>query len=341
MNRIYVRASVIAIALLLIAALAAAAGVGVRIPSQDGLPGSGVNHDVPPQVVAVSTPSAQGEPPARVDGPRNGLIAFYADTEAGPQIFTVRSNGKQLNQVTAIDGAATLADWSPDGRQLVFTMNECSIALVGAQGGEVEEIASEPNACLNDASFTPDGERLFYVRFDPAREIEEIWSMRADGTDRHFVTAAGGPDPNVSPDGQKLSFKGGPDGALFVANIDGSDIVQVSPSVSVTYKHDWSPDSQHLVVSDNSDPAPDEAVNVVTVGPDGSNWTYLTDYPAGFRANVGGYSPDGKWIVFRLEGPDLVPTMYRIRPNGSGLHPLYESSTIVPRFIDWGRVADR
>ena len=51
----------------------------------------------------------------------------------------------------------------------------------------------------------------------------------------------------------------------------------------------------------------------------------LTHYPAGFRANVGGgYSPDGQWIVFRLEGPGLVPTMYRIRPDGTDLHALYE-----------------
>ena len=77
-------------------------------------------------------------------------------------------------------------------------------------------------------------------------------------------------------------------------------------------------------------------MNSVTVQPDGTAWTSLTHYPAGYRANVGGYSPDGKWIVFRLEGSGLVPTMYRIRPDGTGRHPLYSSSTIIPRFIDWG-----
>ena len=137
----------------------------------------------------------------------------------------------------------------------------------------------------------------------------------------------------------RVCFNGPPDGALFVANIDGSGIVQVSPSISVTYKHDWAPDGKHLVVSDNSDPSPDEAVNIVKVRPDGSDWTYLTHYPAGYRAKVGGYSPDGQWIVFRLEGPGLVPTMYRIRPDGTDLHALYSSSTIVPRFIDWGPAA--
>jgi Tol biopolymer transport system component len=271
---------------------------------------------------------------------RNGLIAFQANVgDTGPQIFTVRSNGKQLRQVTHVDGVAAQPDWSPDGRQIAFTLNECSIALVDVDGGNLDEIASEPDACLSDASYTPDGTRLVYTRFDFVIEVEQIWTMKTDGSDRQFITDAGGPNPNVSPDGQRLSFKGGPDGALFVSNIDGTGIVQVSPSMSVTYKHEWSPDGQHLVVSDNSDPAPDEAVNVVTVRPDGSDWTYVTHYPAGYRANVGGYSPDGKWIVFRLEGPGLVPTMYRIRPDGTGLHALYASSSIVPRFIDWGPAA--
>jgi Tol biopolymer transport system component len=268
----------------------------------------------------------------------NGLIAFQAETEQGIQIFTIRPNGHQLRQITHVDGAAGLPDWSPDGRRIAFTLNECAIALMDADGDNVQEIASDPDLCLSDASFTPDGARLVYTRYDPALDAEQIWTMKIDGSDQLFITDAGGPDPNVSPDGQKLSFKGA-EGALFVANIDGSGIVQVSPSISVTYKHDWSPDGQHLVVSDNSDPAPDEAVNVVTVRPDGSDWTYVTHYPAGYRANTGGYSPDGQWIVFRLEGPGLVPTMYRVRPDGTDLHALYASSTIVPRFIDWGPAA--
>jgi Tol biopolymer transport system component len=269
---------------------------------------------------------------------RNGLIAFHADVgDDGPQIFTIRSNGKQLRQVTHVDGVAALPDWSPDGRRIVFTLNECAIAIMDADGASLHEIASDPGLCLSDASFTPDGERLVYTRFDFAVEGEQIWSMKVDGSDQRFITDVGGPDPNVSPDGLKLSLKGPPHGGpLWVANIDGSGLVQVSPTISVTYKHDWAPDGQHLVVSDNSDPAPDESVNVVTVRPDGSEWTYLTHYPPGYRANVGGYSPDGQWIVFRREGPGLVPTMFRIRPDGSDLHAIFASSSVVPRFIDWG-----
>jgi Tol biopolymer transport system component len=271
---------------------------------------------------------------------RNGLIAFQVDLgDNGQQIFTIRSNGHQLTQITDVAGFAAVPDWSPDGRQIVFTLNDCAIDMMDADGGNLHEIASDPDLCLGDASFTPDGARLVYTRFDPALEAEQVWSMKVDGSDQQFITDAGGPDPNVSPDGQKISFKGLPDGALFVANIDGSGIVQISPSISVSFKHDWSPDGQHLVVSDNSDPAPDEAANVVTVRPDGSDWTYLTHYPAGFRAYAGGYSPDGQWIVFRLVGPGMDPTMYRIRPDGTDLHALYSSPTMVTRNLDWGPAA--
>jgi Tol biopolymer transport system component len=270
---------------------------------------------------------------------RNGLILFTALVGDGQQVFTIRSNGKQLRQVTHVDGFAGAPDWSPDGRRIVITIDECTIALIDADGSNLDQLAAEPNACMGDASFTPDGQRVVYSRFDFVLEEESIWSMKLDGSDRRLITTAGGADPNVSPDGSKLTFKGPPDGALFVANVDGSGVHQISPSISVTYKHDWAPDGRHLVISDNSEPAPDQSVNVVTVRPDGSDWTYLTHYPAGYRANAGSYSPDGQWIVFRLEGPGLVPTMYRMRPDGTDLHGLFSSPTLVPRGIDWGPAA--
>ena len=82
----------------------------------------------------------------------------------------------------------------------------------------------------------------------------------------------------------------------------------------------------------------------MTVRPDGSDWTYLTHYPAGYRANVGGYSPDGQWIVFRLEGPGLgrravpdhdLPARSRQRPRQRGAHvPAAEHGDVGRRCAD-------
>jgi Tol biopolymer transport system component len=266
---------------------------------------------------------------------RNGLIAFQAQTDDGVQIFTVRPNGHDLRQITHVDGDATQPEWSPDGHHIAFSLNECSTAVMDADGGNLNVIASDPDLCQADPAYTADGSRLLYERFDFTIEVEGIWSMKPDGSDKKFFTAAGGPDPNVSPDGRKVSFKGGPEGALFVQNMDGSGLLQISPSVSVAYKHDWAPSGQRIVLSDNSEPGPTDPVNIATVRPDGTDFRYLTQYTGPIHAYVGGYSPDGQWIIFRLE-KDGLNTLYRIRPDGTDMHAILRASEFRPRNLDWG-----
>jgi Tol biopolymer transport system component len=266
---------------------------------------------------------------------RNGLIAFQAQTDNGVQIFTMRPNGHHQRQITHVDGDAAQPEWSPDGSRIAFSIGECETAVMDADGGNLSVIASDPDFCQGDPSWTPDGSRLVYDRFDFALEVEQIWSMKPDGSDKMFLADGGGADPNVSPDGRQLSFKSQATGALLVQNMDGTGLVQVSPTVSVAYKHDWAPDGQHLVLSDNSEPGPTDPVNIATARPDGTDFVYLTHYAGPIHAYVGTYSPDGQWIVFRLE-KDGLNTLYRIRPDGTDLHPILRASTFRPRNIDWG-----
>jgi Tol biopolymer transport system component len=56
-------------------------------------------------------------------------------------------------------------------------------------------------------SFTPDGRRIVFERFDVETFDDGIWSMNVDGSDqRHLVSpwplgTGFATDPNVSPDG--------------------------------------------------------------------------------------------------------------------------------------------
>jgi Tol biopolymer transport system component len=173
--------------------------------------------------------------------------------------------------------------------------------------------------------------------------------MRLDGADLRRVTSAipdGHTDPNVSPDGRHLSFVRIDQGvefhqALTVSELDGShqhDLVP--PSFDVGIKQAWSPNSKRLVFTRTADP--DAAgllhANLATIAADGTDLRMLTNFQDGhFSALAGSYSPDGHWIVYRLQDNQTGQSaLYRVRPDGSQQHKIISIENVRPRFIDWG-----
>ena len=276
---------------------------------------------------------------------RNGLIAFQAQTDAGVQIFTVRHNGMELRQITHVSGDAVAPDWSPDGRRIVFQHNPpdacANVAIMNADGTDIIEFP-DPNVCQDDPSFTPDGSRIVFHRFDPSLNDDAFWTMDLNGNDRQRIIGPCCSDPNVSPGGEKLSFvaeNGQPVGAaLFTSDLDGSNVVQVTPfEFNVAAKQDWSPDGKRLVFSkDGNVLVPGVSANIATIHPDGTELRLVTHYQGGdISALVGSYSPDGRWIVFRLNDHGQFG-LFKIHPDGTHLKTIIPLSSFRPRFIDWG-----
>jgi Tol biopolymer transport system component len=272
---------------------------------------------------------------------RNGLIAFQAQTDSGVQIFTVRPNGQDLRQITFLSGDAVAPDWSADGRLIVFEHDvpgECAnVALMNADGSGLIEFP-DPTLCQGDASFTPDGSRIIFDRFDGVDEA--FWSMDLNGNDQHRI----GPccfDPTVSPNGKRLSFvrsNGQTTGfALFTSKVDGSNLFQVTPfEFDVAVKQDWSPDGEHLVFTKDGAEPDGLSPNVATIRPDGTRLRLLTHFQGqDLAAFAGSYSPDGRWIVFRIEDHGLFG-LFKMHPDGTHVTTIIPLSSFKPRVIDWG-----
>lgn len=126
--------------------------------------------------------------------------------------------------------------------------------------------------------------------------------------------------------------------ALFRADLaDGSGLRQLTPfSTDVAVKHDWAPDGQHIVFTDNADfPHKTDSANVNVIRPDGTGLQPLTHFTGGDRsAFTGLYSPDGHYIVFRLESGGQYG-LYRMDTSGRAVHAILPLSDLKPRFIDW------
>ena len=148
-------------------------------------------------------------------------------------------------------------------------------------------------------------------------------------------------DPNVSPDGKTLTFVdfNGLDfgQALFTTGIDGSDLFQVTPfTFDVAIKQDWAPNGRRLLFTDNADFPPPNSANIATIRPDGTDLLLLTHFQGGdVKAFAGSYSPDGRWIVFRLEDHGSFG-LFKMHPDGSHVRPILGLSSFKPRLIAWG-----
>lgn len=289
--------------------------------------------------IAVVGILAIGGPAQATFHARNGRIAFQVEKRSGTAIYTTKPNGTGLRRLTPRKGEATTPDWSPNGRRIAFSFNECRVAIMRANGTHRTVLPSKtPGGCETDPSFTPDGSRLVYERFDPPDD-DAVWSMNLDGTDRQRITSGeGAADANVSPDGGTVSFLRGNAkhvNALFTASLDGSNLFQVTPYLGVGFKHDWAPDGRHIVITTHVDSP--RSANVATVRPDGSQLRMLTHYKGGEKAALAGsYSPNGRWIVFRFENPKQEKfRVYKMRPNGSH-RKLIRRFPFATRNLDWG-----
>jgi len=283
---------------------------------------------------------------------RNGLIVFRSDESQGAQLFTIGPDGSGQSQVTDLPGDALLPHWSPDGNRIVFEFDPanpvnndfCNIVTTNRHGGGMRVLPlANGDQCEASPTFSADGHRIFYEGFDGVSR-DAIFSMALTGEDRRLVTECQGTgltDPEVSPDGTMISFTcydSDGNGALFDANIDGSGLRQLTPfSAEVGNKSDWSPDSQRIMfISTPGEGTPDAQVNTFTIARDGTDLQAVTDYPPGGTLAFGNsYSPDGKWILLRIEQDGLY-ALEKIHPDGTHLTDITPFSTFRPRNMAWG-----
>ena len=129
--------------------------------------------------------------------------------------------------------------------------------------------------------------------------------------------------------------------ALFTVDIHGGNLFQVTPfTFDVALKADWAPNGRRLLFTDNADLPPPNSANIATIRPDGTGLRLLTHFQGGdVKAFAGSYSPDGRWIVFRIEDHGSFG-LFKMHPDGSDVRPILGLSSFKPRLIAWGPRAE-
>ncbi len=151
--------------------------------------------------------SFKGPDVSPVFNPKTGSqIAWISGRTGLPQLYIMDTDGSGVQRMTD-GGYATSPSWSPNGQFLAFAWNRKYGP--GAPGGQdiyVMEVASKRWIQLTHdggrcdfPSWSPDGRHIVYANTSDGRdEHMKIWTMLADGTQKHALSATGGDMPNWS-----------------------------------------------------------------------------------------------------------------------------------------------
>jgi len=195
------------------------------------------------------------------------------------EIYTSKTDGTDLRQLTSNGAYNAEATVSPDGRTIIFTSTrdgDIDLYTMSLTGGDVRRITSRVGYD-GGAFFSPDGSKIVwraaypqtaadtadYQRLLNARLVRparvELWVANADGSDAHQITRLGGANfaPFFNPDGKRIifssNFESPRSGAfdLFLINVDGTGLEKVTTHPDFDSFPMWSPDGRKLVWASN------------------------------------------------------------------------------------------
>jgi Tol biopolymer transport system component len=141
------------------------------------------------------------------DGGRMVFTRFRGDGPGNSALFTIDLHGSHLRQLTSFDIGAGDADWSPDGRHIVFEAypNEQSTGetdVIRPDGSQLQTLKPDHSA---DPVWSPDGKQIILVQaiVDNGQFTEGLATMKPNGNKPHFISAT--PMQEHQPDEASLS----------------------------------------------------------------------------------------------------------------------------------------
>ena len=175
------------------------------------------------------------------------IIAFSSTRDGNSEIYTCRTDGKNLRRLTNHSRIDSSPSWSPDGKQIAFISDRSGqpmIYIMNSDGSNVHRLTSSINAYEDSPCWSPRGDRIaFVILFDRSFDIA---TASPSGDDTVILTSGAGSNenPRWSPDGLKIVFSstrlGGKN--IFIINSDGSNVRPLTKDNN-SFSPAWAPAS--------------------------------------------------------------------------------------------------
>jgi Tol biopolymer transport system component len=287
----------------------------------------------------------------------NGRILFgrFDPAQGGTVIYMANPDGSHEQQLLPF--AVECPHWTADGSRIVTCgmPDGSSAVVINPDTGSFGEVfSSDPTLFLACPLPSPDGQRLACGQWnqpaDPSRNgIYSIRSSDGGGLIRITSNPGGSDEPgDYSRNGKRLVFgrsdQNGDPGGLFVVNVNGTGLKQITPKGTPSSQGDWSPQGNEIVFSQRLTPDVHSSIWVVH-----ANGTGLHEIHVQPESACGGlnsdptadgcfdprWSPDGTKIIFaKGTSGDSDSNIYTANVDGTGLTQVTHGGR--DQAPDWG-----
>ena len=284
-------------------------------------------------IVAALPASAGGE----VAGRNGDLVAFtrWFAPPKQPALGLVELDGRDLRSVRTGVTPSYEAEWSPDGRSLLFRGGRADDLYVIRPDGSQRRQLTRSHQHEQAAAWSPDGTKIAFQRWAP-NTFSSIWVLRVDTRAATRLTrdALDAAQPSWSPDGSRIVFvsataKSGYEPVLWAMKADGSSQHRLFPQLRGASDPAWSPDGRQLMIADGDDLYVLNRQGRVLVK------IALQASAAGEKTEPSPeWSPDGGSIIFDQLDAQGRPGIWIVNADGTGRRRVIGASQAVPGATD-------
>jgi Tol biopolymer transport system component len=176
--------------------------------------------------------------------PGGARLAFHSSRDGFTNIYTINLRTRRVLKLTSDGGTSANPLWSPAGDRIAFTSDRFpneeapwtfDIWSMEPDGTDKRRLTDTP-VSEHVCDWSPDGQRILFVRVDEENRQFDLYSMAADGSDERKILDGASWTTAYSPSGRRLlaSYDG-----LRIYRLDGTPVRLLSERGA---EHlDWQP----------------------------------------------------------------------------------------------------